>query len=86
MQFSIAALLALAATASANAVYYPRNANGTTVIYPTGTGAVTTGTGSPTKPTASFTQSPYTGAATYPTGAAGSVLGMVVAGGVALMI
>ena len=85
MQFSLAALLALAATASANAVYYPRGTNAT-AIYPTGTGAITTGTGSPTKPTATSTQSFFTGAASYPTGAAGSMLGFVVAGGVALMI
>ena len=72
MQFSIVAFVAaLAATASA--VNVP--SNGTSSVYPTasGTGAV--------RPT-STSQLPFTGAASVNTG---SALGLIVAGGVALV-
>lgn len=82
MQFSVVSLVVLAATASAS--FVPRQLNGTTpAYYPTGTGSVKpTGTAAPTKPTS---QIPFTGAATMPTHMAGSALGLVVAGGVALV-
>jgi hypothetical protein len=76
MQFSLLTLVAaLAATASANY-------NGTT-YYPTGTGTGSmkpTGTG--VHPTTSMPP-PFTGAATMPTG--GAALGLIVAGGVAMV-
>jgi hypothetical protein len=82
MQFSVISLVAaLAATASA--AYAP--VNGTSAAYyPTGTGSMKpTGTAAPAKPTS---QLPFTGAAaTIPTHMAGSALGLVVAGGVALV-
>lgn len=77
MQFSIISLVAaLAATASASVV-----TNGTsTALYPTGTGAVTvTGTAAPVKPTSTL---PFVGGADRLTG---SALGLIVAGGVALV-
>ena len=84
MQFSIVALVAaLAATTTAS--YLPSNGT-TAAYYPTGTGSLkptATGTGSPTKPTTS--QIPFTGAAAVPTQMAGSALGLVVVGGVALV-
>lgn len=82
MQFSIISLVA-ALAATATATY---SVNGTSAYYPTGTGAATTvsasGTGSVPKPTSAI---PFTGAASMPTHMAGSALGLVVAGGVALM-
>ncbi|KAF1845969.1 uncharacterized protein K460DRAFT_366817 [Cucurbitaria berberidis CBS 394.84] len=80
MQFSIVAIVAaLAATTTANYVAAP--ANGTTP-YPTGTGSVKpSGSTAPTK-----SQLPFTGAASVPTHMAGSALGLVVAGGVAMML
>ncbi|KAF2034559.1 hypothetical protein EK21DRAFT_107693 [Setomelanomma holmii] len=74
MQFSMISLVA-ALTATATAVNVPYN--GTSTYYPTGTG-----TGVPSKPTSA---TPFTGAAAVPTQFAGSALGLVVAGGVALM-
>ncbi|KAJ4370395.1 hypothetical protein N0V83_004913 [Neocucurbitaria cava] len=82
MQFSIIALAA-AFAATTTASYLPTNGT-TTAIYPTGTGSLSTatGTGSPSKPTS---QIPFTGAAAVPTQMAGSALGLVVVGGVALL-
>jgi hypothetical protein len=91
MQFSIFSIVAaLAATSSAmyapyngttttsSAPYYPiTTPTSTPAYYPTGTG-----TGAPVKPT---TAMPYTGAAAMPTHMAGSALGVVVAGGIALV-
>ncbi|OAL49121.1 hypothetical protein IQ07DRAFT_588465 [Pyrenochaeta sp. DS3sAY3a] len=79
MQFSIVSLVAfLAATATA----FPGNGT-TSAYYPTGTGSLKpSGTAAPTQPTS---QIPFTGAASVPTHMAGSALGLVVAGGVALM-
>lgn len=78
MQFSIVALVAaLAATTSATQ-FAARQYNGTTAAYPTGTGA------SGSAPAAT-SQVPFTGAAAVPTHMAGSALGLVVAGGVALV-
>ncbi|CAO2649024.1 Nn.00g099730.m01.CDS01 [Neocucurbitaria sp. VM-36] len=76
MQFSIVALVA-AFAATTTASYLPTNGT-TTAYYPTATG-----TGSPSKPTTS--QIPFTGAAAVPTQMAGSALGLVVVGGVALL-
>ncbi|KAH7069528.1 hypothetical protein FB567DRAFT_598835 [Paraphoma chrysanthemicola] len=73
MQFSII-IAALAATATAVTVPY----NGTSTYYPTGTG-----TGVPSKPTSA---TPFTGGAAVPTHMAGSALGLVLAGGVAMML
>jgi hypothetical protein len=77
MQFSLLTLVAAALAATASANY-----NGTT-YYPTGTGSASvkpTGTGvSPTK----TSLPPFTGAATMPTG--GAALGLLVAGGVAMV-
>ena len=82
MQFSIISLVAtLAATASA--VTIPVNGT-STAYYPTGTVSLRpTGTAAPARPTS---QLPFTGAAAVPTHMAGSALGLVVAGGVALML
>ncbi|KAF1942728.1 hypothetical protein EJ02DRAFT_433770 [Clathrospora elynae] len=83
MQFSIISIVA-ALAATATAVYAP--VNGTSAAYyPTGTGSLpTSGTAAPTKkPTATL---PFTGAASMPTHMAGSALGLVVAGGVALLL
>lgn len=81
MQFSVISLVAALAT-TASAAYAP--VNGTTAAYfPTGTGSMKpTGTAAPSKPTS---QLPFTGAAAMPTNMAGSALGLVVAGGVALV-
>ena len=81
MQFSmITVAAALAATVSAQ---YPitngtSSAVGTVTVRPS-----ISGTGAPTRPTS---QVPFTGAAAMPTAMAGSALGLVVAGGVALML
>ncbi|KAF2133991.1 hypothetical protein P153DRAFT_381163 [Dothidotthia symphoricarpi CBS 119687] len=77
MQLSIISLIAaLAATTSAAVA-----GNGTSAYYPTGTGAVTaTGTSTPVKPTSAL---PFEGAADRMTG---SALGLIIAGGVALML
>lgn len=74
MQFSII-IAALAATATAVTVPY----NGTATYYPTGT---VSGTGVPSKPTSA---TPFTGGAAVPTHMAGSALGLVLAGGVAMV-
>lgn len=78
MQFSII-VAALAATASAQ--YAITNGTSSAV----GTGSLTpsvSATGAPTRPTS---QIPFTGAAAMPTAMAGSALGLVVAGGVAMV-
>jgi hypothetical protein len=80
MQFSLP-LLAAAFAASASASYAPYNlTTSATPYYPTGTG-----TGAPVKPTS--TLPPFTGAAAVamPTHFAGSALGVVVVGGIALV-
>jgi len=81
MQFSIVSIVAaLAATASAAYV----QTNGTSAAYyPTGTGAgIPTSTGSSAKPTSTI---PFAGAASMPQAISGPALGLVVAGGVALV-
>lgn len=85
MQFSIISLVAaLAATTSAT--YVPTYNTTTVAYYPTGTSAPT-GTGTGPAPTASFTQTPFEGAAfANKQNVAGSALGLVIAGGVALML
>jgi hypothetical protein len=88
MQFSLAAVLALAAT-SATATYVP-SYNGTSIVapyphLPTGTGSpVVNGTAAPTvpAPTSTFSTMPFEGAASKQ---AGSVLAIVIAGGVAMV-
>jgi hypothetical protein len=82
MQFSIVAIVA-ALAATSTATYLPINGTSTAVYYPSGTVSIkATGTGvMPTKSTV-----PFTGAASMPTGMTGSALGLVVAGGVALML
>jgi hypothetical protein len=88
MQFSLAAVLALAAT-SATATYVP-SYNGTSIVapyphLPTGTGSpVVSGTAAPTVPvpTSTFSTMPFEGAASKQ---AGSVLAIVIAGGVAIV-
>jgi hypothetical protein len=81
MQFSILALAAaLAATASAT--YTPTNGT-VSAVYPTGTGAgaaASSGSSSTPRPTSS---APFEGAASL--NAVGSMMGMVVVGGVALV-
>jgi hypothetical protein len=78
MQFSII-IAALAATATAVGVPY----NSTATYYPTGTVSLKpSGTGVPSKPTSAI---PFTGAAAVPTHMAGSALGLVLAGGVAMV-
>lgn len=78
MQFSVLAMVA-ALAASASAVYVPVNGTSSAIYYPTGTVSVKpSGTGA-AKPTS---QLPFTGAAAMPTG---SALGLIVAGGVALV-
>ena len=80
MQFSIISIVAaLAATATAS--YLPTNGT-SAAYYPTGTGSNPSGTAAPTKPTS---QLPFTGAAAMPTQMAGSAMGLVIAGGVALV-
>lgn len=76
MQFSIISVVAaLAATTSA--LNLPTNGTATSAPYPTGTGA---GSPSNAKPTSSTL--PFTGGASH---MAGSALGLIVAGGVALV-
>jgi hypothetical protein len=80
MQFSTL-FLATAFAASASASYAPYNLTTSAApYYPTGTG-----TGAPVKPTS--TLPPFTGAAAVamPTHFAGSALGVVVVGGIALV-
>jgi hypothetical protein len=82
MQFSVISLVAVLA-ATASAAYTP--INGTSPVYPTGTGAAKpslTGTAAPVKPTSAIL---FTGAAARPVQVAGSALGFIVAGGVALV-
>jgi hypothetical protein len=92
MQYSnLTFVVMLAATATASATnstlapYVP--VNGTAVAhYPTGTGVSKfTGTAAPTAPTAPTSQMPLAGAASAPTHVTVSVLGLAVAGGVALV-
>ncbi|KAF1829763.1 hypothetical protein BDW02DRAFT_602283 [Decorospora gaudefroyi] len=77
MQFSIISIVA-ALAATATAAHVP--VNGTSAYYPTGTG-----TAAPTVMPTSSTL-PFTGGASMPTHWAGSALGLVVAGGVALVL
>jgi len=94
MQFSLITLVAaLAATTTAS--FVPRQANGTTAAYyptaassskPTASGTISLlTTGVPPAPT-SLNANPFTGAAAVPTHMAGSALGLVVAGGIALLL
>ncbi|KAF2854741.1 hypothetical protein T440DRAFT_514622 [Plenodomus tracheiphilus IPT5] len=82
MQFSMISLVA-ALVATTSAAYVQTNGT-SAAYYPTGTGAAApSGTGSSAKPTSTL---PFTGAASMPQALSGSALGLVVAGGVALML
>ncbi|KAH9860629.1 hypothetical protein J1614_011960 [Plenodomus biglobosus] len=81
MQFSMISLVAALAASTTSAAYIQTNY--TSVAYPTGTGvAAPSGTGSPARPTGT---APFTGAASVPQAFSGSALGLVIAGGVALV-
>jgi len=76
MQFSIISIVAaLAATTTAS--YVPTNGTASATPYPSGTGAASSTVAKPTGSTL-----PFTGGASH---VAGSALGLVVAGGVAMV-
>ncbi|CBX90404.1 predicted protein [Plenodomus lingam JN3] len=83
MQFSIISLVAALAASTTSAAYIQTNYTSiATPHVPAGT-AAPTGSASPSTPTSSV---PFTGGASMPQAISGSALGLVIAGGVALML